>query len=54
MAANSKAEDLYQMMCQARREWEAASHTLKQAMELFCDVGGNSDGITSVESRVQT
>lgn len=49
MGSESKTQDLYQRMCEARKDWEAASDALHQAMELFRDLDANSDGIASVK-----
>lgn len=50
MGPESKTQDLYQRMCEARKDWEAASAVLHQAMELFRDLDASSGGITSVKN----
>ena len=50
MGPESKTQDLYQRMCQAREDWEAASEVLHRAMELFRGINASSEGITSVKN----
>ena len=48
MGPDSKKQDLYERMRQARADWEAASDVLRKAMELFRDLNASPDGVTSV------
>jgi len=50
MISGSEVSALYNEMCRARKEWERASEDLKQAVQLFQDLGGNSDGVVSVRT----
>ena len=50
MISGSEVSALYNEMCSARREWETASEELRQAVQLYQDVGGNSDGVVSVRT----
>jgi hypothetical protein len=50
MISGPEVNDLYNEMCRLRREWERASEDLKQAVQLFQDLGGNSDGVVSIRT----
>jgi hypothetical protein len=45
MISNSEANDLYEKMCQARKEWEFASESFQHAVQLSPDLEGNPDGV---------
>lgn len=46
--SDPKTDRLYEEMCQARKEWEAASESFKESTELFRDLEGNVDGIAAL------
>jgi hypothetical protein len=50
MISGSAVCDLYSEMRQARLEWERASAGLRQAVQLFQDLGGASDGVASLRT----
>jgi hypothetical protein len=50
MFSGSEVSDLYKEMCRARRQWEIATEELRQAVQLYQDVRGNSDGVSSVRA----
>ena len=52
MSSDSEANDLYEKMCEARREWEFASESFKQAAQLSQDLSGNPDGVASLKAAV--
>lgn len=50
MFSGAEVNNFYSEMCRARKEWELASESFRQAVELSQDLGGNSDGIASVRA----
>jgi hypothetical protein len=52
MIPDCEADDLYERMCQARREWEFASESFQHAVQLSQDLEGNPDGVASLRAAV--
>jgi hypothetical protein len=52
MISNSETNDLYEKMCQARREWEFASEGFRHAVQLSQGLEGNPDGVASLRFAV--
>ena len=52
MISDSETYDLYEKMCQARREWEFASESFRHAVQLSQDLEGNPDGVASLRVAV--
>lgn len=52
MISDSEANDLYERMCQARREWEFASESFRHAVQLSQDLKENPDGVASLRAVV--
>jgi len=52
MLSDSEAHNLYEKMCQARKEWEVASENFQHAVQLSQDLQSNPDGVTSLRAAV--
>jgi hypothetical protein len=52
MSSDSEANDLYEKMCEARKQWEFASEGFKRAAQLSQDLGGSPDGVASLKAAV--
>ena len=51
MSSDSEANDLYEKMCEARREWEFASESFKRAAQLSQELERESGRSCFLKSR---